>query len=98
LRRVVKQLLVERLPDPHEKGLTPFQRQARIEIRRRRVRDAMCQFLGDLITADIVSREVALATRGHYGSRHGSLREQVQAVLRQALNGTDRLQRNRSGA
>lgn len=91
LRRVVKQLLVEHLPDPHEKGLTPFQREARIELRRRRVREAMCQFISDLITADIVSREVALATRTHFGSRRGSLREQVQAILRDAVDVDQRI-------
>jgi len=98
LRRVVRELLLEGLPDPHEKGLTPYQRQARVETRRRRVREAMCQFVSDLITADIVSREVALTTRTHFGSRRGSLREQVHAVLREALEGMPPLQTKRSGA
>ncbi len=98
LRRVVKQLLVEHLPDPHEKGLTPYQRQARIELRRRRVRDAMCQFVSDLITADIVSREVALATRTYFGSRRGSLREQVQALMREVVDRADQRLSKRGGS
>jgi hypothetical protein len=78
LRRVLKELMADSLPDPRERGLTPYQRQARM-------REAMCRFLSDLITADIVGREVALSTRGYFGTRRGSLREQVQAILREGL-------------
>jgi len=82
LRRVLKQIVTETLPDPHERGLTENQREARLRIRRRRMQAAICQFVSDLITADIVGKEVALATRNRYGARTGSLREHVQAILR----------------
>jgi len=83
LRRVLKAILTDTLPDSHEKGLTPFQREARARLRRRRLQAAICQFVSDLIAADIVGKEVALATRNRYGSRRGSLREHVQAILRE---------------
>ena len=83
LRRVLKHILAETLPDGREKGLTPAQREARTRARRRRLHMAMCQYVSDLITADIVGKEVALATRNRYGSRAGSLREHVQAILRE---------------
>jgi hypothetical protein len=83
LRRVLKHLLADTLPDPREQGLTQSQREARIRLRRRRVQAAICQFVSDLITADIVGKEVALATRNRFGSRRGSLREHVQAILRE---------------
>ena len=59
------------------------QREARVKLRRRRLQTAICQFFSDLITADIVGKEVALATRNRFGSRSGSLREHVQAILRE---------------
>jgi hypothetical protein len=83
LRRVLRQLLAEPLLDPHENGLTPAQREARSRARRRRLQTAMCQYLSDLVAAEIVGKEVALATRNRYGSRRGSLREHVEAILRQ---------------
>jgi hypothetical protein len=83
LRRVVKHLFAETLPDTHERGLTEAQREARARIRRRRLQAAMCQFISDLVTADIVGKEVALSTRNYYGVRCGSLREHVQAILRE---------------
>ncbi len=83
LRRVLKELICETLPDPRERGLTPYQRQARVHLRRERLREAMCRFVSDLITAEIVGKEVALATRNYFGTRRGSLREQVQAILRE---------------
>jgi hypothetical protein len=83
LRRVLKQLMADALPDPRERGLTPHQRDARVRLRRRRLQGAICHFLSDLITADIVGKEVALATRNRYGRRAGSLREHVQAILRE---------------
>ena len=82
LRRVLKHILNETLPNPREPGLRPQQREARIRLRRRRVQVAMCQFISDLITADIVGKEVALATRNRYGHRRGSLRDHVEAILR----------------
>jgi hypothetical protein len=82
LRRVLKVILADTLPDPRERGLTPGQREARVRLRRRRLQAAMCQFISDLITADIVGKEVALATRNRFGTRSGSLREHVQAILR----------------
>jgi hypothetical protein len=84
LRRVLKSILADTLPDTREKGLRPAQREARIRLRRRRLQGAICQFVSDLITADIVGKEVALATRNRYGARRGSLREHVQAILREA--------------
>lgn len=83
LRRVLKRIVSETLPDPREKGLTPHQRDARTRARRKRAHAVLCQFISDLITADIVGKEVALATRNYYGRRHGSLREHVQAILRE---------------
>ena len=83
LRRVLKHLLSDTLPDPRERGLTPSQRAARVRIRRRRLQAGMCQFISDLITADIVGKEVALATRNRFGARRGSLREHVEAILRE---------------
>ncbi|MFQ5664972.1 MAG: hypothetical protein ACE5I7_00920 [Candidatus Binatia bacterium] len=84
LRRVLRSILAEPLPDPREKGLSPAQRDARTRLRRRRLQAAMCHFISDLITADIVGKEIALATRNRYGARRGSLREHVQALLREA--------------
>ena len=83
LRRVLKEILGDTLPDPRERGLTQGERLARTQARRRRMQTAICQFISDLITADIVGKEVALATRNRYGSRSGSLREHVQAILRE---------------
>ena len=85
MRRVLKDLMGEALPDPRERGLTEYQRQTRLQARRARMREAMCRYLSDLITADIVGREVALSTRNFFGTRRGSLREQVQAILRESL-------------
>jgi hypothetical protein len=85
LRRVLRHILAETLPDPREKGLSPGQRQERSRTRRRRLQTAMCQYLGDLVTAEIVGKEVALATRNRYGSRRGSLREHVEAILREVV-------------
>jgi hypothetical protein len=83
LRRVLRRLLRDLLPDPREPGLTPAQREARTRARRRRVQAAMCQYVSDLITADVVGKEIALATRNRYGTRRGSLREHVEAILRE---------------
>jgi len=87
LRRVLKQLYADGLPDPREKGLTPIQRDARLRARRRHMHRAICQFVSDLITADIVGKEVALATRSRFGARRASLREQVQALINEAAQG-----------
>jgi hypothetical protein len=87
LRRVLKEIMPEPLPDAHEHGLTPAQREARQHLRQKRMRDAICRFLSDLITADIVGKEVALATRNRYGRRIGSLREHVAAILKEAAGG-----------
>ena len=83
LRRVLRTILAETLPDPRERGLTPPQREGRARTRRKRMQSAMCQFVSDLLTADIVGKEVALATRMRFGSRRGSLREHVEAILRE---------------
>jgi hypothetical protein len=85
LRRVIRELMGEEsLPDPRERGLTPQQREARIRQRQKRMREAMCRFVSELITADVVGREIALASRNRFGRRTGSLREHVQAILREA--------------
>jgi hypothetical protein len=87
LRRILRQMHDDTLPDPREKGLTPAQREARTQIRRQQMRRALCQYISDVITADIVGKEVALATRGRFGARRGSLREQVQALMREVADG-----------
>jgi hypothetical protein len=84
LRRVLRELMRDTLPDPHEPGLTPQQRERRIYLRQKRIREAMCVFVSELLTADIIGREVALSTRNRFGRRTGSLREHVQAILREA--------------
>jgi hypothetical protein len=85
LRRVIRELMGDdSLPDPRERGLSPQQREARIRQRQKRMRDAMCRFVSELITADVIGREIALATRNRFGRRTGSLREHVQAILREA--------------
>ncbi|MBI4516244.1 MAG: hypothetical protein HY699_10575 [Deltaproteobacteria bacterium] len=86
LRRVLRQLNSEALPNPREPGLTAAQREARLRARRRQMRNAICRFVSDLITADIVGKEVALATRSRFGTRRGSLREQVQALIREVAD------------
>ncbi len=82
LRRVLSQTMGEHLPSHREKGLSPGQREARQRARRQFMQRAIGQFIADLITADIVGKEVALSTRSRYGTRTGSLREHVQAILR----------------
>jgi hypothetical protein len=85
LRRVLRALMSEDgLPDPHARGLTPPQRAARLQLRQKRTRDAMCRFISELITADVIGREIALASRNRFGRRTGSLREHVHAILREA--------------
>jgi hypothetical protein len=80
---VVRELMGDdSLPDPRERGLTAQQHQSRIEQRQRRMRDAVCRFVSELITADVIGKEVALATRNRHGRRAGSLREHVAAILR----------------
>ena len=83
LRRVLRELMGDTLPNPREEGLSPTQREQRIQQRQKRVREAMCRFVSELITADIVGKEIALATRNRHGRRTGSLREHVQAILRE---------------
>ena len=87
LRRVLKELIGDKLPDPREPGLTPQQRESRIRLRQSKMRDAMCRFVSDLIMADVVGKEVALSTRNRYGRRIGSLREHVAAIMREASGG-----------
>jgi hypothetical protein len=82
VRRVLRSLLEETLPDPHGAGLTPKQREARLRARRRQMQLAIGQFVSDVLTADIIGKEIALATRNHFGTRRGSLREHVEAILR----------------
>ena len=86
LRRVVKQLYADTLPDPRAPGLTAVQREARLRARSKRMQVAMGRFVSDLLTADIVGREVALATRSRHGARRPSLREHVAAILREVAD------------
>jgi hypothetical protein len=51
------------------------------------MRTLICKFISDLITADIVGKEIALSTRNRYGRRVGSLREHVAAIMREASGG-----------
>lgn len=83
LRRVVRELMNEHLPDAREKGLTAAQRRERIRLRQERMRKAVCAYISDLVAADIVGKEVALSTRSRYGRRSGSLREHVAALMRE---------------
>lgn len=87
LRRVIKDLLAEPLPDARAVGLSDSQRRARILKRQQRMRRAVCEYLADLVAADIVGKEVALATRNRFGRRSGSLREHVASILREAAEG-----------
>lgn len=84
LRRVLSQVLADSLPPAREQGLTAAQREARQRQRRQLMQRTICQFMADLLTADIVGKEVALSTRNRYGRRSGSLREHVQAILSEA--------------
>ncbi len=81
LRRVLREISDDALPNPRERGLTPAERDTRLKQRRRRLQDALCRYISDLLTADIVGKEVALSARGRYGARRGSLREHIQALL-----------------
>ena len=45
---------------------------------------AICSYVSDLLTADLVGKEIALSTRSRHGFRSGSLREHVQKILREA--------------
>jgi hypothetical protein len=83
LRRVLRTMLEDALPDARENGLTPQQREARIRLRRRRLQAAICTFVSDLVTADIVGKEIALSTRSRHGFRSGSLREHVLKIIRE---------------
>ncbi len=85
LRRVLRELMGEEaLPNPRQRGLTAAQRQTRQQLRQHRTREAMCRFISELITADVVGKEIALATRNRFGRRTGSLRDHVAAILREA--------------
>ncbi|GIW43171.1 MAG: hypothetical protein KatS3mg077_0453 [Candidatus Binatia bacterium] len=85
LRRILREQLGEALPDPHEPGISRPEREARRQARRRQMQLGICRFLAELVTADIIGREVALATRSYYGVRRGTLREEVESVLRELL-------------
>ena len=83
LRRVLRTMLADALPDPREPGLSAAQRETRVRLRRQRLQQAVCAFVSDLLTADIVGKEFALSARNRHGVRRGSLREHVQAILRE---------------
>lgn len=83
LRRVLRSLLEDALPDARAAGLTARQRQARVRARRRQMQVAIGRFVSEVLTAEIIGKEIALSTRNHFGTRRGSLREHVQAILRE---------------
>ena len=83
LRRILRQHLASQMPDPYEPGISAQQRQARQALRRRKLQASICQFLSELVMADIVGRELALASRSYFGTRRGTLREQVERVLQE---------------
>ena len=83
LRRIVQTLLGDLLPDPRERGVGARQRDARLRARRRKMQAAMEQFVSEVLTAEIIGKEIALGTRTRFGTRRGSLREHVQAILRE---------------
>jgi hypothetical protein len=87
LRRVLRSLLDETLPDPHAPGLSIRQRETRVRARRRQKQLAIGQFVSEVLTADIIGKEIALATRNRFGTRRGSLREHVEAILRDVSAG-----------
>ncbi len=87
MRRVIKELISEPLPDPREYGISESLRQTRLRKRQERMRAAICQYISDLVAADIVGKEVALSTRNRYGRRTGSLREHVASILRDVAEG-----------
>lgn len=87
LRRVLQTLAADTLPDAREPGLTARQRDDRMHVRRRRMHGALEQFVSEVLTAEIVGKEIALGTRTHFGTRRGSLREHVQAILREVAGG-----------
>lgn len=86
LRRVLKKIAIESLPDPREPGLNAAQREARTQLRRRRLDQAVCRYIAEVLTADIIGKEVAIATRSHFGARRGSLREHVELLLREVVD------------
>lgn len=83
LRRVLRTILADMPQEVRVRGTAAQLREARARARRKRMQAAMCQFVSDLVTADIVGKEVALATRARFGTRSGSLREHVAAILRE---------------
>jgi hypothetical protein len=87
LRRVMLSLLEDTLPDVHTPGLSEHQREARRRVRSRRMQQAIGRFVSEVLTAEIIGKEIALGTRTRYGSRRGSLREHVQAILREVSGG-----------
>lgn len=86
LRRVLREQLLWELPNPHEPGISAQEREARRRLRREKIQSSICQFLSELVMADIVGREVALASRSFFGSRRGTLREQVERVLQEIVD------------
>ena len=65
LRRVLRTMLDDALPDPREKGLTPAQRESRIHLRRRRLQAAICTFFPGLC-------DLSVAKFGPRGEVHRS--------------------------
>lgn len=87
LRRVMLSLLDDALPDVHTPGLSARQRDARRRARARQMQQAIARFVSEVVTAEIVGKEIALGARSRFGTRRGSLREHVQAILREVSGG-----------
>ncbi len=87
LRRVMLSLLEDALPDVHTPGLSERQREARRRARSRLMQRAITRFVSEVLTAEIIGKEIALGARARFGSRRGSLREHVQAILREVSGG-----------
>ncbi len=87
LRRVMLSLLEDALPDVHAPGLSARQRASRRRARARHMQRAITRFVSEVLTAEIVGKEIALGARTRLGTRRGSLREHVQAILREVSGG-----------
>jgi len=84
LRRVILSLLEDALPDVHTPGLSVRQRESRRRARARQMQQAIGRFVSEVLTAEIVGKEIALGAHTRFGTRRGSLREHVQAILSEA--------------
>jgi len=87
LRRVLRCLLADALPDGRVSAQGGRQGEARVRARRRQTQLAIARFVSEVLTAEIVGKEIALASRNRFGTRRGSLREHVESILRDVSAG-----------